>query len=200
MKLPKTKRATDIQLRMSEESNKLILEGYAAKFDTPTVLYKINGVEYKEIIDKGAFDNCDMKDCCLKYNHEASVPLLARTRGGSLKLSIDEVGLKFHAELVDTQVSRDVYALVQAGVLDKCSFAFTISEDGDYFDKETLTRHLTKLDKLFDVAIVDIPAYEDTNVSARSFFELDYEKNKQECLQRATRKRKLKLKILLGGK
>lgn len=179
----------NIEIRMNEE-NEMILEGYAATFDDETVLYEYDGVQYKEIIDRGAFDGMNSKDCCLKYNHANNVPVLARTRGGSLELSVDNVGLFFRAKLFNTQTSRDIYELVKQGGLDKCSFAFTIKEDS--YDRESRTRHIRKIDRLFDVAIVDIPAYDSTSVSARSFFELEREK---ERLDR--QKQKLKLKILL---
>ena len=133
----------------------------------------------------------DFKDCCLKYNHSNNVPILARTRGGSLELILDDIGLRFKANLFNTQTSRDVYELVKQGGLDKCSFAFTIKEDS--YERESRTRHIRKIDKLFDVAIVDIPAYDSTSVSARSFFELEREKE-QKALERAKLQKELILR------
>ena len=182
-----------LEVRQSEDDS-MILEGYAAMYDKETVLYEYDGVEYKEIIDRGAFDTMNSKDCCLKYNHSNSIPILARTRGGSLELSVDNQGLFFRANLFNIQAARDVYQLVKQGGLDKCSFAFSIKEDS--YDRETRTRHIRKIDKLYDVAIVDIPAYESTSVTARSFFELEREK---ENLDRENQKLKLKLKLELGG-
>lgn len=183
--------SNNLEVRMNNEDDSMILEGYAATYDNPTVLYEFDGIEYHEVIDRGAFDNMDSKDCCLKYNHSNNVPLLARTRGGSLELSVDEIGLRFKAKLFDTQVSRDVYELVKQGGLDKCSFAFTIKEDS--YDRDTRTRHIRKINKLFDVAIVDIPAYDSTSVNARSFFELEREKE-QKGLERSELQRKLILR------
>lgn len=181
----------NLEVRQNDEDG-MILEGYAATYDNPTVLYKVGETEYKEVIDRGAFDEMITKDCCLKYNHSNSVPILARTRGGSLNLLVDEVGLKFSAKLFDTQVARDVYTLVKQGALDKCSFAFTIKDDA--YDRATNTRHIKKIDKLFDVAIVDVPAYDTTTVSARSFFEMEIER---EHLERECEKLKLKIKLEL---
>ncbi len=160
--------------RNDDNSQEMIVRGYASVFDSPTVLYEFDGVEYKEVIARGAFDGADFSDCCLKYNHNDAVPILARTRGGSLKTEVDELGLKFEAKLFDTGVARDVYTLVKEGCLDKCSFAFSIVES-DY-DRATHTRTITKIGKVFDVSIVDIPAYDDTSVEARSYFELEREK------------------------
>lgn len=169
----------EVELRnanVKEDNGKMILEGYAVVFNSPTILFKCGETEYKEIIDSKAFDNADMSDCCLKYNHGGM--LLARTRGGSLKLTTDEKGLFFHAELFDTTISRDVYKLVKDGGLDKCSFAFSVKEHA--FNEETTTRTILEVDKLYDVAVVDIPAYKDTSVFARGLFEMEIEKKKKE--------------------
>lgn len=174
------------------QDEEMILEGYAVVFEEPTILYKIDGIEYKEVIDRNAFNNTSFKDCCLKYNHSDSVPILARTRGGSLSLSVDERGLFFRAKLFDTQTSRDVYSLVKQGGLDKCSFGFSIEENGDEYDRSTRTRRIKSIDRLYDVSVVDIPAYDQTSVEARSFFELE---SKKEALDKAKeQRRKLLLK------
>jgi HK97 family phage prohead protease len=156
----------------ADTQGEMILEGYAATFEQPTVLYAFDGIEHKEVIDRNAFNTADFKDCCLKYNHQDSVPILARTRGNSLELKVDDVGLFFRAKLFDTSISRDVYKLVQEGGLDKCSFAFTVAEDGDEYDRTPTTRmrRITKIEKLWDCSIVDVPAYDSTVVSARNYF------------------------------
>ena len=183
--------SSNLEVRSNDENNEMILEGYAATFDNPTCLYEYDGVKFNEVIDRGAFDEMDSKDCCLKYNHSDNVPILARSRGGSLELTVDNIGLRFKAKLFNTQTSRDVYELVKQGGLDKCSFAFTIKEDS--YDRESRTRHIRKINRLFDVAIVDIPAYDSTSVSARSFFELEREKE-QKALERVKLQKELILR------
>jgi len=165
----------------------LIIEGYAATFNQPTVLYRIDGVEYKEVISPEAFKDADMRDCCLKYNHQSGVPILARTRGGSLELRTDKIGLFFRANVFPTQTGKDVHMLVKGGALDKASFAFTIAEGGDEYDRTSRTRTIKKVEKLWDVAIVDIPAYDSTSVYARNFFEAEAEKEKREMAEAARR-------------
>lgn len=169
-------------LQSTENDKKMFLEGTAAVFEQPTALETICGIEYKEVIDRHAFDNTDFSYCCLKYNHDGAVH--ARVRGGSLKLKVDEVGLRFHAELIDTTDSTDLYKKVKEGLIDKCSFAFTVKKSE--YDEITYTRRILEIDKVFDVSVVDIPAYEGTNVEARNFFELESKKNKSEdeCLKR----------------
>ena len=154
-------RATDA------EGGKMILEGYAVVFDKETQIGdNIGG--FRELIAPTAFDEADMKDVPLKYNHNDAVPILARTRNKSLTLEVDEHGLKIHAELLDTSDARDMYKRIEAGLLDKMSFAFTVRES-KWEDEQGLLplRIITKIDRLYDVSIVDIPAYEDTKIGAR---------------------------------
>lgn len=143
------------------EENKMILEGKAVAFNSPETYYGET-----EIIDPHALDNCDMSDVVLRYNHNDNQYTLARTRNHSLELELREDGLYFKAELIPTTTNKDAYLMVQSGLLDKCSFAFTIDEY-DYDEKQNLTT-IRKIDKMFDVAIVDFPFYTDTLVEARS--------------------------------
>ena len=185
-KIKRTLELRDAQFTEDSENRK-ILEGYAVVFDKPTVLYEYCGVEYKEIIQKSAFDNADLKDVCLKYNHGDSKGILARTRNGSLQLKVDDFGLKFRATLLDTTDANDVYINVKNGLLDKCSFAFRIDED--LYNQETHTRTITKIKRVYEISVVDIPAYDDTNVEARSYF--DGFANNEIASERARRVKRL---------
>lgn len=179
--------------RALEEENKMIVEGYAVVFDSPATC------GFTEIIDRNAFNGCDMKDVPLKYNHDDSHLILARTRNNSLQLVLDEKGLKIRAELIDTQSNKDIYKMIQAGLLDKMSFAFSVSEEK--WDLNTDTRTILKIDKLYDVSVVDTPWYPTTSIYARALSTLENEKKNLEELkeQKELQKRKLKLKIKLGG-
>ena len=105
-----------------------------------------------------------------------------------MKLIVDDIGLKFRAELIDTSSNKDVYKMVLARLIDKCSFAFTV--DKEEYDYETDTRRILSIDKLFDVSVVDVPFYESTNVVARS--KEEFIKEKELKLE------KEKLKLLLS--
>lgn len=193
--LKKEVRSVGLQEVTADNSNEeLRLTGHAAVFERSTVLWEYDGVQYKEVISRGAFDNADMSKCCLKYNHSNSVPVMARVKGGSLSLEIDNIGLKFDAKLFDTQTSRDVYSIVKQGGLDKCSFAFTVEEDE--YDRATHTRTIKKIGKLLDVSVVDVPAYEDTDVSARDYFKSEDEKYK--TLERENQRKRAILKLKLS--
>lgn len=193
--LKKEIRSVGLQEVTADNNNEeLRLTGHAAVFERSTVLWEYDGVQYKEIISRGAFDNADMSKCCLKYNHSNNVPVMARVKGGSLSLEIDNIGLKFDAKLFDTQTSRDVYSIVKQGGLDKCSFAFTVEEDE--YDRATHTRTIKKIGKLLDVSVVDVPAYEDTDVSARDYFKSEDEKYK--TLERENQRKRAILKLKLS--
>lgn len=160
----------NIELRADEnnENGKMIIEGYAAVFESETLIGDETWGFY-ERIEKGAFDGANMKDVPLKYNHSDSVPILARTRNKSLELTVDDKGLFIHAELLDTQDSVDMYKRIKAGLIDKMSFAFTVAKDSEEWTKdEPLRRSIKKFDRIFDVSVVDTPAYEDTSIYARS--------------------------------
>lgn len=156
-------RLKEVRAIGDEESDRMIVEGYAIVFDEPSDL---GG--YTEIIERGALDNCDMTDVCMKYNHEDTVLIMARTRNRSLQLSVDDHGLRVYAELIDTTSNRDIYKSIRSGLLDKMSFAFIVSDaNWDTIDGRD-TRRISGIAKLFDVSVVDVPAYDQTEIYARS--------------------------------
>lgn len=182
-------RLLDVELRTPEEEDKMIVEGYAITFNSPAT----HG--YTEIISDKALDNTDMSDVPLKYNHEDSHLIMARTRNKSLELKKDEKGLFIRAELIDTQSNKDIYKSIKAGLIDKMSFAFTTR--GDEYDYDTDTRTITDIDKLYDVSVVDMPFYDSTSVYARNendeFLTRREELRKQHELEIAEEERKAKL-------
>lgn len=160
-----------IQHRAAEnegEDGEMIIEGYAAVFDSETLIGD-ESFGFYEKIDREAFDGANLKDVPLKYNHSDAVPILARTRNKSLELSVDEKGLFISAKLIDTQDCKDMYKRIKAGLIDKMSFAFTVKEEGEEWEKgKPPHRTIKKFDRIFDVSVVDTPAYEDTSIYARS--------------------------------
>lgn len=156
-------------------------------------MYEYDGIEYKEVIAKDAFNKADLKDVCLKYNHGDSMGILARTKNGSLEIKIDEKGLKFRATLLNTPSANEIYECVKNGLLDKCSFAFRCEEDA--YNQETHTRTILKIKRVYDLSVVDIPAYDDTNVEARNYF--DGRANEFLAMERAKRAKRLICKTYL---
>lgn len=153
------------------------VHGVPVVFNTPTCLYEFEGVKFYEQIDRHAFDSCDMSDVIFNYNHGG--PVLARLRNNTLKLAINDVCMEMDAFLGGTNNGRNTLEEIRGGYIDKMSFAFVVAEDGDEYDPVTHTRTITRIKKLYDVSAVDIPAYDTTSISARSFFEVEYEKEKR---------------------
>ena len=169
-----------------EGSEEYRVKGTAVVFDTPTVLFVCDGIEYKEIIDRHAFDGCDLSDVIFNYNHGGKV--VARLRNKTLALRVTERGLEVEADLSGTQAGRELYEEIDGGYIDKMSFSFSVREAK--YDSVTHTRTITKVKKLYDVSAVDIPAYEETSISARSFFTVEHGKELA-ALEQARRRKKL---------
>ena len=185
-----------IEMRaVDNEEGKMIIEGYAITYDQPaTHIY--GSRKFTEVIKRGALDYTDMSDVPLRYNHNDTWCIMARTRNNSLQLIKDDKGLKIKAELIDTQSNRDIYKSIQEGLIDKMSFAFSVSDKGDhwtYGDEETL-REVTGIRKLYDVSVVDTPFYDTTSVFARSFELLASNLEHMENLELRKKKSQLKVK------
>ena len=169
-----------------EGSEEYRVKGTAVVFNTPTVLYECDGVKYCEIIDRHAFDGCDLSDVIFNYNHGGKV--VARLRNKTLALHVTERGLEVEADLSGTQAGRELYEEIDGGYIDKMSFSFSVREAK--YDSVTHTRTITKVKKLYDVSAVDIPAYEETSISARSFFTEEHGKELA-ALEQARRRKKI---------
>jgi uncharacterized protein len=171
-----------------------VVEGRAIVFGAPTVLYEFDGIQYKEVVERGALDGADLSDVPFKYNHSDHVMIMARTRNNTLELTVDDQGLLIRAKLADTSAGRDMYELVKRSDITEMSFAFTVTESS--YNKETHTRSIKKIKRIWDVAAVDTPAYQDTYIKARSFFEAEAEKE-QRAAEAANRARILtKIKLM----
>ena len=176
----------NLAVRADEQDNaKMIIEGYPIVFDKEA--YIDCGFDgWYEKVDRNAFANADMSDVALKYNHNDNKLILARTRNGSLTLTIDDHGVFMHAELIDTTEATDVYKMVRSGLLTEGSFAFTVTDDKEEMVNGQLHRTITGIGKLFDVAICPNGAYGDlTEIYARSYDLLESkQKGKAEALKR----------------
>ena len=168
------------------EADAYKVRGTAIVFDTPTCLFEVDGVKYYEVIDRHALDGCDLSDVIMNYNHGGKV--VARLRNKTLVLTITGRGLDLEADLSGTAAGRDLYEEIDGGYIDKMSFSFVVR--AAEYDAATHTRRITKIRKLYDVSAVDIPAYEETSLSARSFFEVEHSKEVK-ALEQAARRRRL---------
>ena len=184
-----------------EDNGEKIVEGYATTFNQPYVLWDEPGYTVMEQVDARAFDETDMTDVIMQYNHEGRV--FARTSNGTLELTPDDVGLRIKGNLGGTVLGSQVFEEIQGGYTTKMSFGFRVGEDKREVteDREnnhiTVLRTITKISKLYDVSAVSLPANDATSISARSFGEGVVEEIKQELLAREARERqKKRIKIL----
>lgn len=161
-----------------------IVEGYATTFDDP---YDFVG-DTKEVISSRALDGADMTDVIFQFDHSGMV--LARQRNRTLEVECDEHGLKVRADLSKSQQGRDLYEAIKNGLVDRMSWGFTIADDGWEFDRATRTSTITRVDKVFDVSAVSLPANEGTEIKARSYLDGVIEAaEEQELFERAEKER-----------
>ncbi|MCY8718435.1 HK97 family phage prohead protease [Bacillus sp. S10C12M] len=148
----------------SDDNGPKVISGYALKFGTRS--HNLGG--FIEMIDKRALDQTDMNDVRALIDHDPS-KILGRTSAGTLKLEVDDIGLRFDVTLPNTQYASDLYENLRVGNISNCSFGFMLGKDGDSFTRDQVTglplRSLRNISKLTDVSVVTYPAYEDTDVT-----------------------------------
>lgn len=174
------------------------VNGIPIVFNRETVLYEIEGKQYREKIDPRALDGAIIDDVVLNIDHKGKPA--AKTKNGTLKLEVRNDGVYMSADLGKNATGRELHEDIVNGFYDKMSFAFSIDEGGDSYDRDTRTRTVTKIKRLYDVSAVTTPAYQETSISARSFFKLESEKEQMlEDINKRNKylKEKLKLKLLL---
>lgn len=164
-------RSFNFETREKTEDGKLIVQGQPVVFNKETVIWEYEGVKYKEIIDARAFDNAKMNDVVLNIDHEGKPA--AKTRNKTMQLEIKADGLYMEADLSQNATGRELYEDIQNGFYDRMSFAFTIEESS--YNRDTRTRTILKIKRLYDVSAVTFPAYEQTTISARSWAEAQHE-------------------------
>ena len=199
MKNDREYRTLNLEVEKREEDSEpsYIVRGYASTFE-PYVLFTDGDIEYYEQIDPKAFDECDMTDVVFRVDHEGAV--YARSSAGTLEVGVDEHGLYDRADLSKTAKARELFEDIQAGNYPKQSFAFTVKEDS--YNKETHTRTILKIAKLYDVSPVSFPANPTTelDVATRDYFNGVIEMERAERLEAEKRekdRKRLELKLKL---
>lgn len=167
------------------------VEGYATTFDKPYMLWEYDGIKFFEVIDRHALDSADMSDVIFQYDHEGKV--LARKSNNTLIVEPDNVGLFMCADLSKSSASKELFEEIDNELITRMSWAFTVEEES--YNQDTRTRTILKVKKVYDVSAVSIPASQDTEISARSYFDGVIEVEKQELLERKKHILKLKLKL-----
>tara|TARA_R110002153_G_scaffold166682_1_gene319207 strand:- start:201 stop:812 length:612 start_codon:yes stop_codon:yes gene_type:complete len=165
------------EVRMDESSpDEIKVSGYACLFD-----HESRDLGFRETISRNAFDGRLEDNVILTFNHDMNA-ILDRNQGGTLKLSIDNLGLRYDGTLPNTTSGRDVAELMRRGLLYESSFAFTVEDDEWSKDGDVAKRNINKIGRLFDVSIVGVGAYSDTDVALRSLdrFNIKTEENLEE--------------------
>jgi len=154
------------------------------------------GGQYIETVDRDAFSEVDMSDVVATFNHDFNL-IQGRTSSNTLQLSIDDYGLKYKFDAPNTTAGNDLLENIRNGNVKGSSFMFTIktqrwtwAQDETEMDR----REILKVDKLFEVGPVVIPAYNDTTAASRSYKDLKDEQRKDIAAQRLQRN---KIKCLI---
>ena len=197
----------EIRTAETEEApdERKIVRGYASTFNEPYTLYENDDWRFNEVVDARAFDNTDMSDVILQYDHEGRV--FARMSNNTLTVTPDEKGLLIEADLGGTELGRQLFEEIRGGYTNKMSFGFTVDGE-DYLDtkdvdgKALTVRTITSVRKLYDVSAVSLPANDATSISVRSLTDGEIERIRAERLEAEAlelRRRKLLARAKLNG-
>ena len=176
-----------------------VVTGYASTFNEPYTLYENDDWRFNEVVDARAFDNTDMSDVIMQYDHEGRV--FARMSNNTLTVIPDERGLLIEADLGGTELGRQLFEEIRGGYTNKMSFGFTVDGE-DYLDtkdadgKALTVRTITSVRKLYDVSAVSLPANDATSISVRNLTNGEIERIQAERLE-AERLRLRKMKLML---
>lgn len=151
----------------SDDSREWIV-GYAAKFG----VLSLDLGDFVERLDPGAFSLVSERRGRKKplqtralWNHDPNFPLARYPE--TLKLTVDEVGLRYEFPVPDTSYGKDIAANIRAGIVRGSSFAFQVSTGGDEWSVEDgrSVRTIKRVDSLIDVSPTTFPAYPDSDVA-----------------------------------
>lgn len=184
----RTMRTASTDFLTRDEDGKLSIEGYFAVFNS---VYDIcPGLS--ESISEEAFNNTLSDDIRALINHDTTL-VLGRTKAGTLQLRTDSHGLWGHIDINPKDVdAMNLYNRVQRGDVDQCSFGFDILNEETDFREDGSIHWTIKEVKLYEVSPCTFPAYEETNIAARS-------KERDEILQRRNAAWKEKMLKTLKG-
>lgn len=172
---PLEQRSYNFEVRAEESDQGNIITGRPIVYNSRTDLGW-----FDEIIEPGALNNTDLTDVRFLVNHDISKIPLARSRrnngNSTMQLTTDNDGLGIRVTL-DTEnnsEARSLYSAVQRGDISGMSFMFGIrDEEWEDLDSDHPTRHIRDISTVVEVSAVTFPAYESTEINARSKEALD---------------------------
>ena len=158
-----------LETRGEGDKKQDVIVGYAAVFDKRSVELSDWAGKFVEEIAPGAFDGRLTDDVICCTNHDDNM-LLGRNSSGTLRLSIDEIGLRYECDLPNTTAGRDIMEYISRKDISGSSFRFKVKRDEwtSTDDDEIDLRRIMQFERLADVAPVTFPAYHDTEVDVRS--------------------------------
>ena len=160
---------TDIvkfETRGEGEEKENVIEGYAAVFGARANLHY-----FEEEVAPGAFDEVLQDDVRALFNHNPNYVLARSVNGkGTLKLSVDERGLKYNFKTPNRSFAKDLEDAIASGDISQSSFAFEVKEEiWQKREGKPDLRTITKFSRLYDVSPVTYPAYDEATVGKRSW-------------------------------
>ncbi|OMC81857.1 peptidase U35 [Viridibacillus sp. FSL H7-0596] len=159
---------TNIAKRSGTDDQPAMISGYASVFNSKTSI----GDYFEEVIAPGAFArSLAENDVRALFNHNWD-KVLGRTRSGTLRLIEDERGLKFEVDLPNTTAARDLAESMERKDIDQCSFGFIASAEKWDYSVEPALRTVVEAD-LYEISVVSIPAYDDTEAAVVRSKEID---------------------------
>lgn len=167
---PLEQRSYNFEVRAEESEAGNIITGRPIVYNSRTDLGW-----FDEIIEPGALNNTDLTDVRFLVNHDTSKIPLARSRrnngNSTMQLTTDNDGLGIRV-MLDTEnnaEARSLYSAVQRGDISGMSFMFGIrDEEWENLDSDHPTRHIKDISTVVEVSAVTFPAYESTEINARS--------------------------------
>lgn len=195
--------ARQLELRKLEDGQDVV-EGYATTFGEPYLLWDDGDYRMFESVDAHAYDDCDMSDVIMQYNHEGRV--FARGGNKTLEVKPDSHGLHIRGYLGGTEIGRQLLEEIRGGYTTKMSQGFRVAKDErkvveDRENKRVIIyRTILKVQKLYDVSAVSLPANDATEINARSFCEgVIAEVRGEIAAEQAKARIKEQIKIIAGG-
>lgn len=159
-----------------DQDDRKVVAGYASTFNEPYTLYEDDDLIYEEQVADYAFNDADMEDVIMQYDHQGRV--FARISNNTLSVAPDEKGLFIEADLGGTELGRQLFDEIAGGYTDKMSFGFTVDKDEELRTESEdgrvrILRTITGISKLYDVSAVSIPANNGTSISVSTRSRID---------------------------
>ena len=171
MKNELERRSYNFEVRAQTGEHGTIITGRPIVYNSKT-----NLGFYDEVIESGALDSTNLNDVRFLINHDTSRIPLARSRRNNgkstMQFTVDPMGLNLDWVMLDVEnnsEARALYSAVERGDISGMSFMFSVDdEEWENLESDHPTRHIRKIGSVVEVSAVTFPAYESTEIQARS--------------------------------